>query len=63
MGGKVEQEVLAHLGEHQTPKAAFAAWPSEIEHSRAIGRESQAEKLESKLAKLRELWERENSDG
>ena len=63
MGGKVEQEVLVHLGEHETPEAAFAAWPSEIEHLRAIGRESQAEKLEDKLAKLRELWEGKNSNG
>lgn len=54
---------MVHLGEHETPEAALAAWPSEIEHLRAIGRESQAEKLESKLAKLRELREGENSDG
>jgi hypothetical protein len=62
-GGKVKQEVLVHLGEHETPKAALAAWPSEIEHLRAIGRESQAEKLEDKLWKLHELWEGDNSDG
>ena len=62
-GGRAKQEVLVHLGEHETPEAALGAWPSEIEHLRAIGRESQAEKLESKLAKLRELRERENSDG
>jgi hypothetical protein len=61
--GRVKQEVLVHLGEHETPEAALAAWPSEIEHLRAIGRESQAEKLESKLAKLRELWEGKNSNG
>ena len=62
-GGRVRQEILVHLGEHETPEAASAAWPSEIEHLRVIGRESQAEKLESKLWKLRELWEGENSDG
>ena len=61
--GRVKQEVLVHLGEHETPEAALATWPSEIEHLRAIGRESQAEKLKSKLAKLRELWEGKNSDG
>jgi hypothetical protein len=61
--GRVKQELLVHLGEHETPEAALAAWPSEIEHLRAIGRESQAEKLESKLAKLRELWKGEDSDG
>ena len=62
-GGQVKQEVLVHLGEHETPEAALAAWPSEIEHLRAIGRESQAEKLESKLAKLRELRKGESSSG
>jgi hypothetical protein len=62
-GGRVRQEVLVHLGEHETPVAALAAWPSEIEHLRAIGRESQAERLGSKLAKLRELRERINSSG
>jgi hypothetical protein len=61
--GRVKQEVLVHLGEHETPEVALAAWPSEIEHLWAIGRESQAEKLESKLAKLRELWEGKNSNG
>jgi hypothetical protein len=54
---------LVHLGEHETPEAALAAWPQEIEHLRAIGRESQAEKLENKLWKLRELREGKNSDG
>jgi hypothetical protein len=61
--GKVKQEVLVHLGEHETSETALAAWPQEIEHLRAIGRENQAEKLERKLAKLRELREGENSDG
>jgi hypothetical protein len=45
------------------PEAALAAWPWELEHLSVIGRESQAEKLESKLAKLRDLGEGENSDG
>jgi hypothetical protein len=62
-GGRVKQEVLVHLGEHETPEAALAAWPSEIEHLRTIGRESQAEKLESKLTKLRKLREGRNSNG
>ncbi len=62
-GGQVKQEVLVHLGRHETPESALTAWSSEIKHLRVIGRESQAEKLESKLAKLRELWEGENSDG
>ena len=62
-GGRVKQEVLVHLGEHETPEAALAAWPQEIEHLRVIGRESQAEKLESKLEKLRELRKGRNSHG
>jgi hypothetical protein len=62
-GGRVKQEVLVHLGVHETPEAALAAWPSEVEQLRTIGREGQAEKLESKLAKLRELREGKNSDG
>jgi hypothetical protein len=62
-GGRVKQEVLVHLGEHETPEAALVAWPLEIEYLRVIGRESQAEKLESKLAKLRDLWKGENSNG
>jgi hypothetical protein len=49
---------LVHLGEQETLEAALAAWPPEIEHLRAIGRENQAEKLEIKLAKLSELRER-----
>jgi hypothetical protein len=61
--GKPRQEVLVHLGVHETSEAALSAWPSEIEHLRVIGRENQAEKLESKLAKLRELREGRNSDG
>ena len=61
--GRVKQEVLVHLGEHETPEAALAAWPSLIEHLRSIGRESQGEKLERKLAKLRELWEERNTNG
>jgi hypothetical protein len=62
-GGQVKQEVLVHLGEHETPEAALAAWPSEIEHLGAIGRESRAEKLESKLTKLHELWEGRHRNG
>jgi len=62
-GGQVKQEVLVHLGEHETPEAALAAWPPDIAHLRAIGRESQAEKLDSKLAKLRELRTGRNSHG
>ncbi len=34
--GKVRQEVLVHLGTHEKPEDALAAWPSEVEHLRAI---------------------------
>ncbi len=44
-----------HLGEHPTPEAALAAWPAQVEHLRAIGRDDQAEKLQAKLERLREL--------
>ncbi len=51
--GKVKQEVLVHLGTHEKPEDALAAWPSEAEHFRKIGREAQADKLEANLKKLR----------
>ena len=58
--GKVKQEVLVHLGDHPTPEAALDAWPTQVEHLRAIGREGQADKLERKLTRLRELTKGEN---
>ncbi len=54
-GGKVRQEVLVHLGIHETAEDALAAWPSEVAHLRKIGREAQADKLQANLEKLREL--------
>ena len=51
----VRQEVLVHLGTHESPEDALAAWPSEAEHLRKIGREDQADKLEANLEKLRAL--------
>jgi hypothetical protein len=53
--GKVKQEVLVHLGDQETPEAALAAWPGEIEHLEAIGRIEQASRLKAKLVKLTEL--------
>ena len=61
--GKVRQEVLVHLGTHQRPEDALAAWPSEVEHLRKIGREGQADKLEANLKKLRTLIEAEEGKG
>jgi hypothetical protein len=57
--GKVKQELLVHLGIHERPEDALEAWPSEVEHLRAIGREDQANKLEANLQKLRALTEAE----
>ena len=56
-GGKVRQKVLAHLGRHERPEDALAAWPSEVGHLRKIGRDDQADKLEANLNKLRALTE------
>ena len=61
--GKVRQEVLVHLGTHEKPEDALAAWPSEAEHLRKIGRYDQADKLEGKLEKLRALTEAEEGKG
>lgn len=53
--GKPRTEVLLHLGEHQSEEAALSAWPGEIEEHRHNGREEQADKLQTKLDRLREL--------
>jgi len=57
--GKPRQEVLVHLGIHETPEAALASWPDEIAHLRRIGREGQADRLEANLMKLKALSEAE----
>ena len=62
-GGKVRQEVLVHLGTHERPEDALAAWPSEVAHLRKIGREGQADKLEANLNKLSALTEAEKGKG
>ena len=54
--------VLVHLGEHETPEAALAAWPSQVEHLRRIGRDRQADELQRKLDKLSELVKREEEE-
>jgi hypothetical protein len=61
--GKVKQEVLVHLGTHETPEDALAAWPAEVEHFRKIGREDQADKLEANLKKLEELIRADEGKG
>jgi hypothetical protein len=55
----VKQEVLVHLGRHEKPEDALAAWPSEVRHLRAIGRDHQAAKLDENLKKLTTLIEAE----
>ena len=59
--GKPRTEVLVHLGEHETPEAALANWPNEIAEHEEAGRDEQAEKLQAKLNRLRELDAREDS--
>jgi hypothetical protein len=55
--GKPRQEVLVHLGIHETPEDALAVWPDEVAQLRRIGRERQADRLEANLKKLRALNE------
>jgi hypothetical protein len=55
--GQPRQEVLVHLGVHETPEDALAAWPDEVAHLRRIGREGQADRLENNLKKLIALME------
>jgi hypothetical protein len=57
--GQPRQEVLVHLGVHETPEAAMASWPDEIAYLRRIGREGQADKLENNLKKLKALSQAE----
>ena len=61
--GQPRQEVLVHLGVHESPEAALSAWPKEVAHLRRIGRDRQADKLEANLEKLRALTEAEKRKG
>ncbi len=45
-------KVLVHLGEHQTPEAALAAWREDVERARRVGREKTAARIEAKIRKL-----------
>ena len=51
--GKVKQEVI-HLGEYSTAEGALESWPQEIQELKRT-RPRQAEKLQDKLDRLREL--------
>ena len=46
-------KVLVHLGEHQTPEAALAAWREDVERARSVGRDETAARLEEKIRKLK----------
>jgi hypothetical protein len=61
--GEPRQEVLVHLGVHETPEAALSAWPKEIAHLRRIGRDRQADRLEANLKKTKALMEAEKRKG
>jgi fatty acid-binding protein DegV len=61
--GKVKQEVLVHLGRHEKPEDALAAWPAEVEHLRKIGRWEQADKLAANLEKLKAIVAAEKGKG
>jgi thiamine monophosphate kinase len=52
-GGKVKQEVV-HLGQHGTSQSALEAWGREIIELKAT-RLKQAQKLQRKMDRLREL--------
>ena len=60
--GQPRQEVLVHLGVHETPEDALAAWPDEVTQLRRIGREGQADRLEANLKKLRAFTEAEQRE-
>lgn len=53
--GKPRQIVHVHLGEHPTVDNALEAWPGRVDRLRSIGRDEQADKLQDKLDRLREL--------
>jgi thiamine monophosphate kinase len=52
-GGKVKQEVV-HLGQHGTPQSAMQVWEREVIELKAT-RSKQAQKLQRKMDRLREL--------
>jgi hypothetical protein len=58
--GVVKKEVLVHLGEPESPEAALAAWSSHSDDHSQSGRIEQADKVEAKVIKLRQLTGRES---
>src|SRR5919107_3207834 len=61
--GQPRQEVLVHLGVHETPEAAMASWPDEVAHLRRIGGEGQADRLQGNLKRLIAFTEAEKRKG
>ena len=53
--GAIKKEVLVDLGEYPTPEDALSASRNQIADHREAGRDKQAEKLQEKLDRLREL--------
>jgi hypothetical protein len=45
-------KVLVHLGEHETPEAALAAWREDVERAWRVGRDKTAARIEEKMRKL-----------
>ena len=52
--GKVKQEVIAHLGELTSAEEALEYWPQEVKLLRRTGQHGKADKVETKLERLRE---------
>jgi hypothetical protein len=52
--GKVKQVVIAHLGELTSADEALDYWPQEVELLRRTSQHTKADKVESKLKRLRE---------
>ena len=59
--GTVKKRVLVHLGQHESVEEALNEWPEEIEFLRRFKRYDQANRLQDKLNRLRELTRKEQS--
>ena len=45
-------KVLVHLGDHEAPADALAAWREDVERARAAGRDKTVVRIEEKIRKL-----------
>ena len=48
-------KVDVHLGQYESVEETLTSWPEEIEALRRFKRDKQADRLEAKLSRLREL--------